>query len=282
MGKTKTAFVAEASKEVVSGEEKYQEKLKKKAAAEAAAKAAAAKKSQKKEETGEIHIAGTKGGQRVKMITAEPLLSEVEAAEEAKKTKKPRVRSKKFLAAKAKVDKSRLYSIPEAIKLVKETSISTFDGTFEAHLVVKKQGLTVNVTLPFSAGKEKKVEVADEKTIEKLKAGKIDFDVLLATAEMMPKLVAYARLLGPKGMMPNPKNGTLIKSPKDASKFSASTLSLKTQKDQPVIHTIFGKVSQPDKELIENIESILNALDRKQIIKAVIKSSISPAVKLSY
>ncbi len=106
--------------------------------------------------------------------------------------------------------------------------------------------------------------------------------MLLATADMMPKLVPFAKVLGPKGLMPNPKNGTLVKSAKDAEKFGGNSISLKTEREAPLMHTSFGKVSQKDSELKENLEAILKALGgSKQIIKGYIKSTMSPAVKIS-
>ena len=187
----------------------------------------------------------------------------------------------KYKEAKAKISREKLYKLDEAIKLVKDSSFSKFDGTMEMHLVVKRGNVNENVTLPYSAGKTKRVEVASEKTIEKLKGGKIDFDVLLALPDMMPELVPFAKLLGPRGLMPNPKNGTLIKSEKETSKFSGNSLSVRTEKSQPVIHTIFGKVSQADRELAENATVILDAIGTKSILKAYIKSTMSPSVKLS-
>jgi ribosomal protein L1 len=80
-------------------------------------------------------------------------------------------------------------------------------------------------------------------------------------------------------MMPNPKNGTLIKSKKDAEKFSGNTLTLKTEKEQPVVHTVIGKLSQKESELEENTLVVLNAFP-KQILKAYIKSTMSPSIKL--
>ena len=151
----------------------------------------------------------------------------------------------------------------------------------EMHIQVKKVGVSANVALPFSAGKQKRIEIADDKTVEKLKTGKIDFDVLIATPEMMPKLVPFARILGPKGMMPNPKNGTLVSDPKKATGFSGNSITLKTEKEAPLIHTAFGKVSQKDEELSGNAEVILKALGgAKQIVKVHVSSTMGPAVKI--
>jgi len=190
-------------------------------------------------------------------------------------------RGKKYLESKAKISASSNYKLNEAIKMVKETNYSKFDGTMELHLVVKKQGLNVQVSLPHSFGKQKKVVVANEKTLEELKQGKINFDVLLATSEMMPKLAVFARLLGPKGLMPNPKNGTVIKSEKDADKFNAANITVKTERENPLIHTSFGKVSQKDEELLANAQYIIDAVGgSKTIIRAFMKSTMSPSVKL--
>ena len=115
------------------------------------------------------------------------------------------------------------------------------------------------------------------------KTGKIDFDILVATPVMMPKFVPFARLLGPKGLMPNPKNGTLVTDPKKAKGFSAGTVTLKTEKEAPLIHTVVGKNSQTDKEIEENIEAVFKALGGgKQIVRAFIKSTMSPSVKLPF
>ena len=222
--------------------------------------------------------------QKVKVIEgqeAETPVAAPSAAKALKGLREPKARSKKYLEAKSKIVRDRLYTLPEAIKIVKETSYSAFTGTMEVHLIVKKVGTSARVTLPHSAGKQKKIEVASEDTIKKLTEGKIDFDILLATADMMPKLVAFAKLLGPKGLMPNPKNGTLIKSEKDAEKFSTNTVTIKTEKSAPLIHAVFGKVDQPDTELAENLQAILAGIGKIQIVRAYIKSTMSPSVKLA-
>ena len=218
-------------------------------------------------------------------IPTEPGGGKVEQEEETKKGKRPvqvKVRGKNYQEAKKKIKLGENYALADAIKLVKETSYSKFDGTFEAHFILKKAGFSVNLTLPHSAGKTKRIEIASDETIKRLTDGKIDFDVLLATVDMMPKLVPFAKVLGPRGLMPNPKNNTLIKSAKDAEKFGGNTLSLKSEREAPLMHTSFGKVSQKDTELKENLEAILKALGgSKQIIKGYIKSTMSPAVKIS-
>ena len=262
MGKMKTATV---------GESKNQEKHEK----------------AHKGEGEEVHLAGLKGGQRMKMVEASPteetpIFEEGTAAVDTKKVKKvEKIRGKKYVAAKAKLDHEKFHKIPEAVALVKETSYSNFDGTIELHLVMKKTGASAQITLPHQAGKQKKVEIAGDETIEKLKTGKIDFDILVATPDLMPKLVPFARLLGPKGLMPNPKNGTLVNDPKKLKSFSTSTITLKTEREAPLIHAVVGKVSQKDEEITENIETIFKAFGgEKGILRAFIKATMSPSAKI--
>lgn len=240
-----------------------------------------------KAETEKVHLAGLKGGQRVKMVDVE-MPAETENTTEGAEAKKTggkktaeKVRGKKYVESKKKFDNVKVYPVTEAIKLVKETSYSKFDGTVELHMTVKKTGISAQATLPHQAGKSKKVEVASDATIEKLKDGKIDFDILVATPAIMPKLVPFARLLGPKGLMPNPKNGTLVPDAKKAQGFSTGTITLKTEKEAPLIHTVIGKVSQDPKQLAENLEAIYKALaGSKQIEKAYIKATMGPSVKV--
>lgn len=271
MGKTKTVFVSGVDEEEKTSAQKYKEK-----------KERQAKEAKEKEK---IHISGLKGGQRIKVIEAQqPTQTTTEAKPEEKKgkAKKIKVRSKKYKGAKKNVDSSKSYNLKEAVVLVKKTSYSVFDGTVELHLIVKKTGTQANVSLPYSSGKQKKVEVADEKTIEKLEKGKIDFDILLATTDMMPKLVAFAKILGPKGLMPNPKNGTIIRTAKDAQKFKGNSINLKTEREAPIIHTSVGKVSQKEEELEKNIQAVLEALGgNKQIVKAFVKATMGPSIKLA-
>lgn len=240
----------------------------------------------KKEESKEkkIRVAGLKGGDQVKVVEAEPvkLPEEKPVQEEEKKVKRsPKVRGKKYLAAKTKIDQNKLYPLTEAIKLVKETSITKFVGNLEVHLVVKQTGELGELNLPYFKGKTKKVVVADDQVIEQIKANKIDFDVLLASPKMMPKLIPFARILGPKGLMPNPKNGTLVKDPEKAIKqFSKNTIKVKTERKAPVVHLVLGKLDQPDKELIANVEALIKLFGPGQIKKMVLKATMGPGVKV--
>ena len=251
MGKTKTIIVEGQTEKGLSGEEKYKKKQ--------------AAKAIKKTESPEAKKTNDK-------------------KENAKVTQK--TRGKQILEMRAKVDRSKIYTIAEAVALCKTTSYSKFVGTLELHLTTKKHPLTANVNLPFSTGKQKRIEIASEATLAKLAKGVVDFDVLLATAEMMPKLVPFAKLLGPKGLMPNPKTGTLIKSDNKANllaqarKFEGNSMTLKTEKEAPLIHTIAGKLSADDKELVANIEAILTAIDAKLIIKAFLKPTMGPSVRV--
>jgi large subunit ribosomal protein L1 len=221
------------------------------------------------------------GATKTQVIDSAELKTENESTDStSKKAREPKVRGKKYKAARAKVDKSKLYSLKDAVALAKETATAKFDGTLELHLLMRKADVSAQVELPNSTGKSKKVEIADETTIEKLKEGKIDFDVLLTTADMMPKLVPFARILGPRGLMPNPKNGTIIASAKDAEKFNADKMTVKTEKKAPVIHTVVGKVSMDDKKVIQNIEAVFKAVNKKQAVKAYITSTMGPSVKI--
>lgn len=203
-----------------------------------------------------------------------------EGLEVKKKTRPPRVRSSRYRMARAKIDPNRGYQIEEAVKLVKETSLARFDGTVEAH-VNTIEPVSGSLTLPHPVGKEPKVVVADEKLLVRLEEGKIDFDVLLASPQMMPKLAKYAKILGPRGLMPNPKAGTIAENPEEAAKrFTGGLLRFKTEAEAPLIHLTLGKVSTQAEALAENLQAVIEAIGRPKIKKLTLTSTMGPGVKV--
>ncbi len=216
-----------------------------------------------------------------KAVEATPS-TESPSKRKSQKASAERVRGKKYIEAKAKVDVEKTYTPEEAVRLAKETSISKFGGSVQLHVVLKKGSVNKTLELPHSSGKTKKVEIASDETIEKLKSGKIDFDVLITHPSMMPKLVPFAKVLGPKGLMPNPKNGTISEAPeKAAEKFGGNSFQVKTENKAPLVHTIIGKLAQPEKELVENYMAILEAVGGSRIVdKAYIAPTMGPSIKV--
>lgn len=196
------------------------------------------------------------------------------------KTKIARIRSKKYVASRANIDKTKLYDAFAAIELVKRLSYSKFDGSIEAHGVVKEAGETFKVKFPKTAGKAQKVAVLDDKVLAEIEAGTINFDVLLASPDQMKQITKFAKILGPKGLMPNPKNGTLVADPeKAAKKFGSGATAIKTEKKAPLIHLTIGKVSMDTKDLVANLQALTTTLKGK-LVKLTICASMSPSVKV--
>jgi large subunit ribosomal protein L1 len=302
MGKKKTAIVGDFLSEE---DQQKQERMRRQKEAEHAARLAsesrqASKAAEAKQPTAEkakTHVAGQKGGERVKDLSAE-IMAEAEeverktreaqaaAAGETKKTETIRRhrgslgRGKIYQAAKSKVE-NKYYSISEALKLLRDISYTKFTPTVEVHLTVTQPGNSASVDLPYSTGKTKRIALADDTTIADIEKGLINFDVLLASPAQMPKIVRLAKVLGPRGLMPNPKNGTIVDDPQAAAKKLAdsATVLLKTEKSAPIIHTVAGKLSQNDEELSANIRVLLAAFGN-DLTKATLKSTMSPGIKL--
>lgn len=195
-----------------------------------------------------------------------------------------KVRGKKYQAAKNQINKNTVLGPKEAFELLKKIVEGTkFNQTVEIHLNILTKGLSGEVSLPHFKGKERKIAVFDDGLGTEIKTGKINFDVLLATPADMPKILPLAKILGPKGLMPNPKNGTISPDPKKAiEKFSKGALFFKTEKDFPLIHAAIGKIKQPSKELVANYEAFIKAVNPKNITKSIIKSTMSPAIKVTF
>lgn len=215
-------------------------------------------------------------------VSADGEVAETVVAEETAKPAKVarKTRSKKYAAKNAQVDKTIKYELQKAVETVKKLSYSKFDGTIEAHLIVKEVGITANVSFPHSTGKSIKAVIFNEEIAKELADGVISFDVLVASAPDMAKLTKFARLLGPKGLMPNPKNGTLTTNPEGKVKeLAAGKVTLKTEKKAPLMHVGVGKVSMETTALVENIQAMLDALQGK-VLKLTLSATMSPGVKV--
>lgn len=202
-----------------------------------------------------------------------------------KSLNKSRPKSKIYLKSKKQVD-NKSYILSEAIALAKKTSYAKFDATIELHVgIISKKGqeaLRGLVSLPAGSAKQKRIVVADDQIIEKVKQGKIDFDVLIATPAMMPKLAQVAKILGPKGMMPNPKSGTVTD---DVEKVKAELSSGKVEyKTDPLgnIHLGIGKVSWDEKKLDANIAAVLQVIPKNRVGKVYLCATMGPAIQLSF
>ena len=196
--------------------------------------------------------------------------------------KEARARSKKYVAVRAQVDKTKVYDPFSAIELVKKLSYSSFDGTITVDAVLRETGAHGKLTLPHSTGKTVNVTIADEALLEQIEAGNINFDYIVTTPAFMPKLAKHARVLGPRGLMPNPKNGTVTANPEQKkADLEKGELIIKTEKKRPVIHITIGKVSQDTKELVENFKALMKYLTGK-VVKTTISATMSPGVKIDF
>ena len=222
-------------------------------------------------------------------------------------------KGKKYVEASSKVDSKKLYSLEEAIKLVKETSITKFDSTvevaFKLNVDPKKadQQLRGSLVLPNGTGKTKKVLViakgeaavaakaagadfvGDVDMIDKIqKENWFEYDVIVATPDMMPMLGKIGKILGPKGLMPNPKTGTVTMNvTKALEDIKKGMVEYKTD-SYGNVHTIIGKVSFDDKKLLENLKYIISAITKAKpaSVKGVyienvsLTSTMGPGIRL--
>lgn len=263
------------------GDEKQEEKEKKKA------KRGAEEKKLQKE--GALPDDGKKevAEETVKVIT------QTQTEEKKKSSKKPKSAKKQHSTSYdtvAKIiDRNKKYSLKEALDLLPKLKRAKFDETVELHINTIEKNVSGNVSLPHGTGKQIKVEIVNqtedpkhvEEIVKKVEAGKIDFDILIATPDAMPKLARIARFLGPRGLMPNPKNGTITSKPNDiAKKFQGGQINFKTEAKFPILHLIVGKVSFGEKKLTENIKTMITAVQAKNIKDITLKSTMSPAIKV--
>jgi large subunit ribosomal protein L1 len=196
---------------------------------------------------------------------------------------------KKYLAALAKVDSDKYYEPQEAVKLVKETAYVKFDSTVEVHLRMgldprqADQQVRDVVVLPHGLGKAVRVLVIaqgdgatnarnagadtvadDEETLGKIQGGWLDFDVAIATPDMMGKVGKLGRVLGPRGLMPNPKAGTVVNAEdigRAVTESKAGRVEFRLDKTANV-HVSIGKASFDEKKLYENMAALMEAIKK--------------------
>lgn len=226
---------------------------------------------------------------------------------------KAKIRSKKYTEKLGLMDREKLYELDEAIKLAKETSYTKFDATIEVHVNLgidaskTDQNLRIVTTLPNTFGAEKRVAVVVSDAKEKeaksagadvvggdnliadIEKGKVKMDVLIATPDMMPKLGKIAKILGPKGLMPNPKLGTVTEDIAGAVKAQKGGQRELKNDDSGNIHFPLGKASMTDAQIKENFEFFLKTIKENQpqtVKKSYIKtvtlcSTMGPGIKVS-
>jgi len=193
-----------------------------------------------------------------------------------------KIRSKKYQKTKSTIDKHKLYDLSAAVKLAQASSLSKFDGKIDAHFVTSLiPGTVGEITFPYLEVAQKKIVVVTPELIKQISQGILDFDILVATPALMPKLLPLAKILGPKGLMPNPKNGTLSDKPEEAvKKLQAGKTIIKTEKKAPLIHITVGKVSQKTEEIIANLEELIKLIKPNKIVKLALAPSMGPSVKV--
>ncbi len=265
MGKIRTRVLGS---EKIEKKQKEEQKLKSQAKKIAATKAD--KTEDPKKEATEIKKTDVKSTKKTK------------SASITKSGTSTRRRGKKYSEALKKLDKTKTYSLEEAVKLLKGVKFANFDESVELHFDVEEAGLKGEVELPHSTGKTTRVTIVDEKVLSNLEKGIIDFDILVTHPSFMGKLAKFARVLGPKGLMPNPKAGTISTNPEEiAKKFAKGALRWKTEAKFPLIHQMIGKVSFEDKALVENGSAFVKSVGTNKIKKAYIKTTMSPSLRLN-
>ena len=221
-------------------------------------------------------------------------------------------RGKKYREIAKKVDNTKVYTLNEALELALETNPAKFDASVEVHVRLgvdprqADQNIRATVVLPNGNGRSVKVAVfapeadatkakkagadfaGDEEIIAKLTKGELDFDVLIATPAYMPKLSKFARLLGPKGLMPNPKSGTVSADVvKATTEAKAGKVEYRVDK-QATIHLSIGKVSFGVNKLKENADAFFSSLQSQKpsslkssyVKSTAIATTMGPGIKV--
>lgn len=229
------------------------------------------------------------------------------------RTIEERLHGKKYNEGLKQVDREQEYTVDEAIKLAKATSSVNFDATFEVHLRLgvdpkqADQNIRGTVQLPAGTGKTLKVLafvseaqraaakkagadfVSDDETLKKVKDGWADFDVTVATPDQMAEVGKLGQTLGPKGLMPNPKAGTVTDKPEDAIKAAKQgTIEFRLAKDA-TMHAGIGKLSFSEADLAKNLKTYVQAVQAAKpndfkgtyLKSATVATTMGPGIKVS-
>jgi len=192
---------------------------------------------------------------------------------------------KRLAAAQKTFDKSKIYPLAEATSIVKKAATAKFDETIELHLRLgvdpkqSDQNVRGTVVLPHGVGKTQRVaviakgekikeaqaagadEAGDADLIDKINKGWFDFDVLVATPDAMKDLSKLGKVLGPKGLMPNPRAGTVtFEIGRTVKELKGGRIEFKLEKDAPLIHIGIGKASFSEDKIVENARALMNAV----------------------
>jgi large subunit ribosomal protein L1 len=233
----------------------------------------------------------------------------VKATKKKQREGKAKQRGRRYKNLASTIDKSKLYPAEEALELIQKAANTKFDETIEAHINLgispdkQEHQVRTSVVLPHQVGKKIKIlvfaekgleelkkfgaEIGNDETLKEIEAGKVGFDKIVADPSWMPKLAKVAKVLGPKGLMPNPKSGTVTDNPMAVLKeFAQGKVELRAEK-APIIHVVVGKRSFETKKLAENLASIITALRaakpegfKKELIKSVyLSSTMGPSLR---
>ena len=219
--------------------------------------------------------------------------------------------SKRMAALSTKIE-DRVYEPLEALSIIKENANAKFDETIEAHIRLgidpkyTDQQLRTTVTLPHGTGQSIKIAVitsgenvskaksagadlfGEEDLVESINKGNMEFDLLIATPDMMPKVAKLGRVLGPRGLMPNPKAGTVTNDISNAIKeFKAGKLEFRADK-AGIVHVRFGKASFKKEALFDNLKILQESIDKNKPTGAkgkywkslYVTSTMGPSVQL--
>lgn len=296
MGKIRVKTLGDEEKE-----QKQTEDARRKAEAKKASIEAQKIKTQEKAESSDVKVKDSSTEASVKAeVKQSSSKNEIVTDSETDNTKKQKKEkfqstkrdshSKSYKVVAQKIDPSKQYSLSEALSLLPELSRAKFDETVELHINTLETGVSGNVTLPHGTGKQTRIKIINsgedpkgvDEFVSQVEKGIIDFDILIATPDSMPKLARVAKVLGPKGLMPNPKNGTVTPKPEIVAKqFEGGQVNFKTEAKAPIIHASVGKVSFGADKLSENITVFLKAIPKDKIRNVTLKSTMSPGMKIA-